>query len=154
LVRLGRLLLRPGLPQTEPSRGAAVKDGRRPPRLRGAVASLTGASTAAGWGWTGSGSLQGGVFEVGGAGGRDAGAGGAQARKRDLAAAVLGAYDPGRTGLRGPHRLHPLEPREAWVGGAGGDWPHSTFRRCVRAGVYPADWVGTGGGGVDGGERA
>ncbi len=34
------------------------------------------------------------------------------------------------------------------------DWPHSTFRRCVRAGVYPADWDGSGGDGVDGGERA
>jgi hypothetical protein len=37
----------------QPSGGAAVKDGRRPPRLRGAGASLTGASMAAGWGGTG-----------------------------------------------------------------------------------------------------
>jgi putative transposase len=25
-----------------------------------------------------------------------------------------------------------------------GDWPFSTFPRCVRAGLYPADWLGGG----------
>jgi putative transposase len=24
-----------------------------------------------------------------------------------------------------------------------GDWPFSTFRRCVAAGLYPADWLGS-----------
>jgi hypothetical protein len=33
------------------------------------------------------------------------------------------------------------------------NWPYSTFRRCVAAGIYPADWDGTGGVPVDGGER-
>jgi putative transposase len=22
------------------------------------------------------------------------------------------------------------------------DWPHSTFRRCLAAGLYPAGWIG------------
>jgi len=35
-----------------------------------------------------------------------------------------------------------------------GEWPYSTFHRCVREGVYPSDWGGVGDGGtnVDGGE--
>jgi putative transposase len=24
------------------------------------------------------------------------------------------------------------------------DWPHSSFRRCVASGIYPADWTGGG----------
>jgi REP-associated tyrosine transposase len=24
------------------------------------------------------------------------------------------------------------------------DWPYSTFRACVRRGLYPVDWIGTG----------
>ncbi len=34
-----------------------------------------------------------------------------------------------------------------------GDWPYSTFRRCVAAGLYPADWDGAGGDAVQGAER-
>ncbi len=35
---------------------------------------------------------------------------------------------------------------------APGDWPFSTFRRCLAVGMYPADWVGGDGGvGVGGG---
>jgi putative transposase len=33
-----------------------------------------------------------------------------------------------------------------------GDWPFSSFRRCVAAGLYPADWLG-GGEPVETGER-
>jgi putative transposase len=32
-------------------------------------------------------------------------------------------------------------------------WPHSSFRRCVAAGVYPVGWGGGGGDGVMAGER-
>jgi putative transposase len=34
-----------------------------------------------------------------------------------------------------------------------GDWPYSTFRRCVGLGFYPADWVGGDGGIGEAGER-
>jgi len=33
-----------------------------------------------------------------------------------------------------------------------GDWPFSSFRRCVAAGLYPAQWVGGGGEPIDAGE--
>jgi putative transposase len=34
-----------------------------------------------------------------------------------------------------------------------GDWPFSSFRRCVARGVYPADWAGGGADLADAGER-
>ena len=30
---------------------------------------------------------------------------------------------------------------EDWGGGTA-DWPHSSFRRCVASGLYPAGWTG------------
>jgi len=33
------------------------------------------------------------------------------------------------------------------------DWPFSSFRRCVAAGVYPASWAGSGGEPPEAGER-
>ncbi|MGE3784931.1 MAG: transposase [Alphaproteobacteria bacterium] len=33
------------------------------------------------------------------------------------------------------------------------DWPFSSFRRCVAAGLYPADWLGGGGEPAEAGER-
>ena len=35
-----------------------------------------------------------------------------------------------------------------------GDWPFSTFRRCVAAGLYPADWLPRGCEPIETGERA
>jgi putative transposase len=32
-------------------------------------------------------------------------------------------------------------------------WEYSSVRRCVAAGLYPADWDGTGGDGMNGAER-
>ena len=37
---------------------------------------------------------------------------------------------------------------------APGDWPFSTFRRCVTTGLYPADWLPLNSEAVDAGERA
>jgi putative transposase len=34
------------------------------------------------------------------------------------------------------------------------DWPHSSFRRCVRQGRYPAGWIGSGGAPQKTGERS
>jgi putative transposase len=34
-----------------------------------------------------------------------------------------------------------------------GDWPYSSFRRCVAQGLYPADWLGAGPEPLDTGER-
>lgn len=34
------------------------------------------------------------------------------------------------------------------------DWPYSTFRACVAAGLYPPDWIGSDDGGADRGERS
>jgi putative transposase len=34
------------------------------------------------------------------------------------------------------------------------DWPHSSFRRCVRSGMYPAGWIGPGGEPQKTGERS
>ena len=36
---------------------------------------------------------------------------------------------------------------------APGDWPFSSFRRCLAAGLYPADWLGGGNEPVETGER-
>jgi putative transposase len=33
------------------------------------------------------------------------------------------------------------------------DWPHSSFRRCVAGGHYPAGWIGSGGEPQETGER-
>jgi putative transposase len=33
------------------------------------------------------------------------------------------------------------------------EWPYSTFLRCVRKGMYPADWVGDAGQVLEAGER-
>jgi putative transposase len=35
-----------------------------------------------------------------------------------------------------------------------GDWPYSTFRRCVQKGLYPPDWLGRGTEPLAMGERA
>ena len=42
--------------------------------------------------------------------------------------------------------------RHGYVG-TPGEWPFSTFRRCVGRGLYPAAWVGRDGGVEEGGER-
>ncbi len=39
------------------------------------------------------------------------------------------------------HGLYPLQPSEAWVGKKVVDWPHSTFHRYVRQGVYGMDVI-------------
>ncbi len=33
------------------------------------------------------------------------------------------------------------------------DWPHSSFARCVKRGLYPADWAAEGSELTDAGER-
>jgi putative transposase len=33
------------------------------------------------------------------------------------------------------------------------DWPHSSFHRCVAAGLYPAGWIGSSGAPLETGER-
>ncbi len=73
--------------------------------------------------------------------------------KRHLAAAILGTHDQVRTGLCGPHRLHPSQPGEAWFGQGGAGLEHSSFRRCVAAGLYPLEWDGTQGDAIYDGER-
>jgi putative transposase len=37
--------------------------------------------------------------------------------------------------------IHFNPVKHGWADGPG-DWPFSTFRRCVTAGLYPADWLG------------
>ncbi len=67
---------------------------------------------------------QGAVHQAG-EGGASAGrlADGLQAQtpgRHGLATSLLGARDPGRSGLQGAHGLHPLQPRQAWPGVKGG----------------------------------
>jgi putative transposase len=65
-----------------------------------------------------------------------------EAGARHLATPVLRAHLARRGRLCAPRRLHPFNPGEARVCQAGGDWPHSTFHRMVRSGLYPRDWAG------------
>ena len=39
------------------------------------------------------------------------------------------------------HGLYAFQPRQAWVKCVH-QWPHSTFHRYVRSGIYPRDWAG------------
>ena len=45
-----------------------------------------------------------------------------------------------------------FNPVKHGLAASAGDWPFSSFRRCVAAGLYPAQWVGGGGEPIDAGE--
>ncbi len=48
--------------------------------------------------------------------------------------------------------IHFNPVKHAYVQNAA-DWPHSTFRRCVKNGLYPPDWVGTASTSLQAGEQ-
>jgi putative transposase len=61
--------------------------------------------------------------------------------ERGMAAAILGAYDPSRAGLRYSLRLCSFQPVKHGLVEHPAEWPHSSFRRCVAGGLYPAGWM-------------
>jgi hypothetical protein len=61
---------------------------------------------------------------------------------RDLAAPVLGAHDTRRWRLCNSHGLYAFHPVKHGLVAHPADWPFSSFRRCVDAGLCPQGWTG------------
>src|ERR1700738_2925173 len=63
-------------------------------------------------------------------------------RARYLAVAILGTPYQGRGGLRRHVEYCCINPVKHGLVARVRDWPHSSFHRDVRAGIFPEDWAG------------